>query len=636
MAPAPAPVGPQPVIPALARILAPELEQHLPAQLAKTRKSLSEAATGAADFERKLIVQGLTDPWGGLAAFEHVGLQMAQAARSGSLSAFIGLIEAATGRRPPSFEAIPVPAVPEAEALTSYLLAVLQQAAALRQQAVRKLTPLERQFLFDHPAALIERFSPQVSGEDDQGIREIEADRRFYHLVSERLDFPFLIAAAQAVARLGEERFLQALREGFQKLAPQQSPVQGITGDLMAVRETPMGLVVIGGPGSNVYDLDRRVVLIVDLGGDDQYRGMIASPAAVEQGISVIIDLAGHDTYRAAPLGLATGRLGVGMLIDRTGDDQYELAPGSGGAGLGGVGVLDDGAGNDQYVGSKVTQGSALGGLGLLIDRAGTDTFTGFGYAIGFGGPLGVGVVVDGSGDDRYQCGNRYPSASNALDNPEAKPGDARFQYDCFGMGAGSGTRIQPKGGARSFAGLAGGLGILLDLAGDDDYHSANFSQGTGYFFGAGLKLDLAGNDRHAAARYGHAAAAHEGLGVFIDYAGDDEYTSTGPVYNGGVAWDRSVALCLDAGAGNDRYDLRRSDGLGRADHSSFGLFVEEGGRDRYAVLNGMGKAVDNSVSAFFDLAGEDDYTEAGGPGPGERGNRRILEDPPGGLFEDK
>jgi len=134
-------------------------------------------------------------------------------------------------------------------------------------------------------------------------------------------------------------------------------------------------------------------------------------------------------------------------------------------------------------------------------------------------------------------------------------------------------------------------------------------------------------------------------VGLFVDYGGDDRYTSTGPFYNGGTAWDLSVMLCIDAGQGDDVYDLRRSDGLGRADYRSWSLFIEEGGRDRYLIggglgdQRGMGMASNESMSGFFDLAGEDEYAIVPRSGPAgslQRGNGHILLDKAGGLFVDR
>ena len=47
-------------------------------------------------------------------------------------------------------------------------------------------------------------------------------------------------------------------------------------------------------------------------------------------------------------------------------------------------------------------------GLGLLFDAAGNDRYASHGFALGFGGPQGVGAAIDLQGDDEYQCGNKY------------------------------------------------------------------------------------------------------------------------------------------------------------------------------------------------------------------------------------
>ena len=94
------------------------------------------------------------------------------------------------------------------------------------------------------------------------------------------------------------------------------------------------------------------------------------------------------------------------------------------------------------------------------------------------------------------------------------------------------------------------------------------------------MKLDFDGDDEHQGARYGHGASAHFGVGLFIDQQGDDCYGSSGPYYNGGVAWDNSVSLMIDAGQGRDIYAFEHSTGLGRADYAGWGLFIDEGGED--------------------------------------------------------
>lgn len=640
--------GREPVVAKFQQLVQGDLERHVGAQQAAVLRKLSSAAAFPAGFKRPLVVQSLIDPWVGLIALERHGHRIAElaASGSGSLPSLIAAMEAGMDRPVESFTPIPFPVGRTREAHLAFLLSVMEQAGLLHEKALRKFSRDDRRFLFEHAAAIVEDFLPQIEGLDEHTLPQAEADRRFCRLVNEQLDYSAMAAAAQVLARLADEGWLQRLEEAFHGTdSPALSPPPGVTGEVLLLRETQYGLVVIGGPGANTYDLDNRFALVIDLGGDDTYRGAIAAASDVEQGISIVIDLAGNDTYQASPLGLATGRLGVGLLIDRAGDDVYRLAQGSGGAGFAGLGILYDAAGNDRYVGARFTQGAAVGGLGLLLDLAGDDEYTSFGYAVGFGGPSGVGAVVDVAGDDRYQCGDKYPSNYNVADAPESTPGDPRFQYECFGLGTGSGKRIYTTDLEQRSYGLAGGLGMLIDLDGNDRYRSSNFSQGCGYFFGIGLKLDVNGNDEHGAARYGHAAGAHYGVGLFIDYHGDDRYTSTGPFYNGGTAWDRSVMLFIDAGPGDDVYDLRRSDGLGLADFSAWSLFIEEGGNDRYLVgdgpdgARGMGMASNGSMSGFFDLAGEDDYAivpRSDLAGPVRRGNGQTLPDQAGGVFVDR
>jgi hypothetical protein len=289
-------------------------------------------------------------------------------------------------------------------------------------------------------------------------------------------------------------------------------------------------------------------------------------------------------------------------------------------------------------MGTRLTQGAAIGGLGLLFDAAGNDRYASHGFALGFGGPQGVGAAIDFQGDDEYQCGNKYPSAYNDEDAPNGKPGDLMFQYDCFGLGTGSGRRILTKRPEWQAYDLAGGWGLLLDVEGNDRYRSANFSQGHGYFFGAGALLDLSGNDEYVAARYGHGSSAHYGVGFFTDRQGADHYESTGPFYNGGVAWDHGMSLMIDAGTEPDRYVFQSSNGLGKADHSGWGLFIDEGGNDSYQTKDGYGLSSQHGIGGFFDLKGIDTYKL--GPSPAEADLRpadgKVLLYPSGGLFVDR
>lgn len=597
--------------------------------------------TVPAQFKRRLVVKALTQPWDGLTDLERQGLLLADMAEGGSvnLPALLDVLEAGMDRTSTFYKPVPLPASSAREDLLAFMVGSLEQASLHRDTALMNLTEAERHFLFLHARSIAEHFTPQISKLSDQTSARIKADLRFAELLEEQVDYASLIAAAQVLARLANERWLRQVAAAWTKPLPASAVPPGVTGDVLLVQETSYGLIVIGGRGPNTYEVDQGIGLIIDVGGNDLYRGMIAASADEDQGNAVVIDLNGDDTYDGAPLGLATGRLGVGLLIDHAGDDVYQLDMGSGGAGFGGLGILFDAQGNDVYIGNRLTQGAAIGGLGLLLDAAGNDRYTSHGFAIGFGGPLGVGAVIDIAGDDDYQCGDTYPSAYNAQDAPTRKPGDPLYQYDCFGLGAGAGQRILTKKLEWQAYSLAGGWGLLLDIKGQDHYDSANFSQGQGYFFGAGIKMDLEGDDAHQAARYGHGASAHFGVGLFIDDQGDDRYGSSGPFYNGGVAWDSSVSLMIDAGKGRDTYAFDRSTGLGRADYAGWGLFIDEGGADQYQTTSGFGDSSEKSVAGFFDLEGKDTYTlppNLSMPADTRPSDGRLFFYPQGGVFVDR
>lgn len=619
-----------------------ELDRHMPVHQATVLRAIARnAANFRASFKRRLAIQSLTDPWTGLTTIEQQGLLIADLAEDGkeSLPALIDVMEAGVDRTATFFNPIPFPSEKGRDAAVAFLTDVLAQAGELREKALHNLSEEERTLLFTHSRSMIEHFTPHVAAFNDQTAPQVKADWHFVRTVAEQVDYAALIASAESLTRLANDRWLHQLWVLFHNASLLTTAPRGMTGDILLMQETSYGLIVIGGTGPNTYDLDQRMAMVIDLGGDDTYRGTIAASSQVGQGNSVVIDLSGNDTYDAAPLGLATGRLGVGLLIDLSGNDVYQLGPGSGGTGFAGLGILYDGAGNDVYMGGRFTQGTAIAGLGLLVDQAGNDRYVSYGYAVGFGGPLGVGAVIDVKGDDTYQCGEKYSSNYNALDAPSAQPGDPLFQYDCFGLGTGAGKRVLTKKSDQQAYNLAGGWGLLIDIDGNDRYRSANFSQGCGYFFGIGLKLDLDGDDEHAGARYGHAAGAHFGVGLFADGHGADRYSSTGPLYNGGTAWDFSVAAAVDGGTGTDLSDFQRSSGLGRAELTSWSLFIEEGGNDRYLVPKGLGSASDDSLSGFFDLAGKDEYpptASLNGPPGTTRGNGIILLESAGSLFVDR
>jgi hypothetical protein len=621
-------------------IVRPMFDRLLQVPQAELIEAHSTVETMSARYKRHLTLTALKGPWEGFINVERQGLLLAELAegRAVNLPALLDVLEAGMDRTSAFNRPISIPAKATAQELITFMIESLEEASIHREKALASLPEDERRFLFSHAQTIVQQFTPQISSVSATTIAQAKMDLRFAELLEEQVDYANLMATAQVLARLANESWLRQLAGAFGQALPRSEVPGGITGDILLAQATSYGMIVIGGPGPNTYELDHRFALIVDLGGDDLYRGLIAASADIEHGNAVIIDMSGNDTYDSAALGLATGRLGVGLLIDQAGDDVYQLEIGSGGAGFGGLGILFDAKGNDLYMGTRLTQGVAIGGLGLLFDAAGNDRYASHGFALGFGGPQGVGAAIDLQGDDEYQCGNKYPSAYNEQHPPKGKPGDPMFQYDCFGLGTGAGRRLLTKRQEWQAYGLAGGWGLLLDVEGNDRYRSANFSQGHGYFFGVGAFLDLSGNDEYVAARYGHGSSAHYGVGFFTDRQGADRYASTGPFYNGGVAWDHGMSVMIDAGTESDRYGFQSSNGLGKADYSGWGLFIDEGGNDSYQTKDGYGLSSQRGIGGFFDLKGTDTYQLAPSTADGDLRptDGKVLLYPSGGLFVDR
>ena len=475
------------VVGEVAKLVQPEIAKHLAEQEAKVRKELALALRAPAMLKLPVRLKCATDPWAAMADLEGHGLSIASAAGGKNvLPAVLDRLCASVGLTAGAAAGPKRPEAATREAQVQYVRAVLAAAEKLREEALAKMPAKTRGFMHGWPGAMIQTFGPQIAL-TDQTRALCQNDRAFCGLSRTQIDWAKLTASAKVLSALGDEAFLAGLATALKTAAPVKDKPKGVEGDLLHYSQGPGGAVVIGGPGANTYRIDSPVALIIDLGGDDTYAGAIAAGRDAEHANSVVIDVSGDDTYEGARLGLATGRLGVGLLIDRDGNDTYKLAQGAGGAGFAGIGILLDAAGDDVYTGSKFTQGVAFAGIGLLLDLGGDDRHTSFGYAVGFGGPGGVGAVIDVVGNDSYQCGRKYPSGYNGKN---VKPDDPQFQYTAFGMGAGMGRRILSSRAQDHAFSLAGGLGVVIDRAGDDRYDSSNFSQGCGYFLGVGLKLD--------------------------------------------------------------------------------------------------------------------------------------------------
>ncbi len=319
---------------------------------------------------------------------------------------------------------------------------------------------------------------------------------------------------------------------------------------------------------------------------------------------------------------LASGILGCGIVYAAgEGNHEYHTDHWGMGAGLFGLGALIDEGGNDTYRMASVGQGGAFFGAGLLLDAAGDDKYVlREGDGQGFGGPGGIGILADRSGNDSYYAEPDAKKAGRADYHSKDKIAVSNA------MGCGSGRRGDISDGHV----WAGGLGALIDVEGNDRYEAGNFSMGLGYWYGTGLMWDGGGDDVYRSVYFTQGSGAHFAIGALIDEGGNDRHElheTAGAALAFG--WDVVNAFLIDRGTGNDYYEADLIS-VGVAEVRSNAFFIDEGGDDTYVVRPGgifLGGVDDRAsykkpgrtsdfpwrmgqVAVFLDLGGKDKYLE--------------------------
>lgn len=370
--------------------------------------------------------------------------------------------------------------------------------------------------------------------------------------------------------------------------------------------QTPFGWIVVDTTRRNNHHRLKDPLLVLDVGGDDDYEFLAPSD---KHAISVLVDCGGNDRYFSAAPGAdpSSPTLGYGILWDTEGDDRYEGTDQAQASALFGAALLVDGGGNNRFIAGSHSQAHAIGGISVLVSGAGEDAFTAQSYSQASGGPGGVAVLVDTGGNDRYTLNN------DPLVWPSPQLPDRNTS---MGQGAGYGMRGDLSDGRSA----SGGIGMLLDLAGNDRYEAQVMAQGFGYHEGLGLLLDDGGTDHFETAWYGMGAGVHHAAGVLLKRGiGNDVYRSAHEMVLG-AGNDLSVGVFVDEG-GDDEYSVGQLS-LGVANANSTGIFVDGAGNDRYAVASttcralgaasmpawGNARETLPSLGLFMDLGGVDSY----------------------------
>jgi hypothetical protein len=314
------------------------------------------------------------------------------------------------------------------------------------------------------------------------------------------------------------------------------------------------GLMRIGSVDSDLTE--KSYAFCFDPAGNDTYLGRLETDWQ-RQRYFWHLDLAGDDYYHNEEIaGLLSVKGGIGILSDLAGNDVYSGSDYSNSA-FWGYSQLNDQAGNDIYNFGLHSAGAATFGISLLIDNAGNDSYRVTQYGEGFASTMAFGAIIDQAGFDNYYAGGKY------LHVPLA-PLDYRSLSQGFGFG------MRPD--------LGGGIGMIYDKKGNDNYTGGVYSQAVAYWYALGIIYDGEGYDYYDSVYYPQGSGIHLAGGFLYDGAGEDHYYS------------------------------KHGPGQGAAHDWAVGFLIDRSGNDHYSVEGGNGVALTNSVTIFLDGSGDDNY----------------------------
>ncbi|HCP47407.1 MAG TPA: hypothetical protein DIU15_15300 [Deltaproteobacteria bacterium] len=380
-------------------------------------------------------------------------------------------------------------------------------------------------------------------------------------------------ARAQRPNRAAEEFFIDA-HGGIYRFRTHPIGVQLEFLEAAASLDFP-GL--LDGAQTLLAEVERRLPVLVELAEDlpasagpllhlDSNMGPIVvgskGPDVHASDALLLIDPGGDDRWENNAGSNVGPGSGVALAIDLGGDDTYQADRDHiQGAGFFGIGMLVDQSGNDRYEGRAHAQGAGFAGVGVLWDREGSDLYKLQSFGQG-AGTLGAGFLIDQSGNDRAESWARSQGfgATGGLGALLDLQGDDQRLLGVPGKPANS-----PEGGGGQGAGwgtrpfpwhkelaLHGGVGLLYDREGADAYYARAWGQGAAWFLSLGLLLDRSGNDQYIGELSSQGSAAHLGAALLIDSQGADRYHGAYMVQ--GAAQDRSVGVLWDRGDHSDHY----------------------------------------------------------------------------------
>lgn len=227
----------------------------------------------------------------------------------------------------------------------------------------------------------------------------------------------------------------------------------------------------------------------------------------------------------------------------------------------------------------------------LIVDLGGDDEY--FGAAAASAPGLPVSLLLDMGGDDRYVADER-PAQGAGM-------GGVGVLVDVAGDDTYEATQC-----AQGWGQL--GLGVLADFDGQDTYSSAYASQGAA-IFGVGVLVDNFGSDRYQVYSDGQGFGGSGGVGTLADRVGDDTYEAVvDPAITGRPSYHSELEVTVSnaQGVGLGR---RGDGGDGHSWAGGLGQLVDLEGDDTYIAGNwSMGTGYWFGTGLLYDGSGDDSY----------------------------
>lgn len=226
-------------------------------------------------------------------------------------------------------------------------------------------------------------------------------------------------------------------------------------------------------------------------------------------------------------------------------------------------------------------------------------------------------LIIDAGGNDRYEAGAANVSTANWMSILIDISGDDSYHSTekdspTFGAGVMGYAYLFDLEGNDTYAGKSVtsgvglfGVGAIIDKSGKDVYDGYVCAQGSGQF-GIGILSDLDGDDRYHAYQLAQGYGFTKGCGLLIDMAGNDDYhaDTLDIVFPASQTKDYNSNLAQGVGFG------KRADFIdGHSWGGGIGILVDAEGDDVYSAgLFAQGCAYWYAIGILADDSGNDTY----------------------------